>query len=100
MTRAARVIEFIERFCVTPEGAHVGQPLVLGAQLVPLVGQRRQAVGGRFVALSPAIRARIGEILSFDEARPAFRLVRIERPRPARPKARPPRAGRKSPRAT
>lgn len=29
MTRAARVIEFIQRFCVTPEGASVGQPLVL-----------------------------------------------------------------------
>ena len=29
MSRAARVIEFIERFCVTPEGAHVGRPLVL-----------------------------------------------------------------------
>ena len=29
MSRAARIIEFIERYCVTPEGAHVGQPLVL-----------------------------------------------------------------------
>ena len=29
MSRAARVIEFIERYCVTPEGAHVGKPLVL-----------------------------------------------------------------------
>lgn len=29
MTRAARVISFIERFCVTPDGAHVGKPLVL-----------------------------------------------------------------------
>ncbi len=29
MTRAARIIEFIQRFCVTPEGASVGQPLVL-----------------------------------------------------------------------
>lgn len=29
MSRAARVIEFIERFCVTPEGADVGKPLVL-----------------------------------------------------------------------
>ena len=29
MTRAERVIAFIERYCVTPEGAHVGQPLVL-----------------------------------------------------------------------
>jgi hypothetical protein len=46
--------------------------------------ERRQEVGGRFVALSPALRARIGAILSFDEARPAFRLVRIDRPRPAR----------------
>lgn len=31
MTRAARIIEFIERYCVTPDGAHVGQPLVLDA---------------------------------------------------------------------
>ena len=31
MTRAARVIAFIERFCVVPEGAHVGQPLRLEA---------------------------------------------------------------------
>ena len=29
MTRAARIIEFIQRFCVTPEGASVGQPMVL-----------------------------------------------------------------------
>ena len=29
MTRAARVIKFIERYCVTPEGADVGKPLVL-----------------------------------------------------------------------
>ena len=29
MTRAARVIEFIQRFCLVPDGAHVGQPLVL-----------------------------------------------------------------------
>lgn len=29
MTRAERVIAFIERFCVTPEGAHVGKPLKL-----------------------------------------------------------------------
>lgn len=29
MSRAARVIAFIERFCVTPEGADVGKPLVL-----------------------------------------------------------------------
>ena len=29
MTRAARIIEFIERYCVTPEGASVGTPLVL-----------------------------------------------------------------------
>lgn len=28
-SRAARVIEFIQRFCVTPEGASVGQPMVL-----------------------------------------------------------------------
>lgn len=29
MTRAARIITFIEGFCVTPEGADVGKPLVL-----------------------------------------------------------------------
>jgi phage terminase large subunit-like protein len=29
MSRAARIIEFIQRFCVTPEGASVGQPMVL-----------------------------------------------------------------------
>ena len=29
MSRAARIIEFIERYCVTPEGASVGKPLVL-----------------------------------------------------------------------
>ena len=29
MTRAERVIAFIETYCVTPEGAHVGKPLVL-----------------------------------------------------------------------
>ena len=31
MTRAERVIAFIERFCVVPEGAKVGQPLKLAA---------------------------------------------------------------------
>ena len=29
MSRAARIIKFVERFCLTPDGAHVGQPLVL-----------------------------------------------------------------------
>ena len=29
MTRGERVISFIEKFCVTPDGAHVGKPLVL-----------------------------------------------------------------------
>ncbi|WP_423460384.1 terminase large subunit [Ottowia sp. VDI28] len=29
MSRAARIIEFIERYCVTPEGADVGKPLAL-----------------------------------------------------------------------
>jgi len=29
MSRAARVIEFIERYCLVPDGASVGQPLVL-----------------------------------------------------------------------
>lgn len=29
MTRAEKVIQFIEKYCVTPDGAHVGKPLVL-----------------------------------------------------------------------
>ncbi|MGA0587268.1 terminase large subunit [Dyella sp. KRB-257] len=29
MSRAARIIEFIERYCLTPDGAKVGQPMVL-----------------------------------------------------------------------
>jgi phage terminase large subunit-like protein len=29
MTRAGRVISFIQKYCVTPEGVHVGKPLVL-----------------------------------------------------------------------
>ena len=29
LTRGERVIAFIERFCLTPEGAHVGKPLKL-----------------------------------------------------------------------
>lgn len=29
MTRAARIITFIERYCLTPDGEHVGKPLVL-----------------------------------------------------------------------
>ena len=29
MTRAARVIAFIEKHCVTPDGAHVGMPMML-----------------------------------------------------------------------
>ena len=29
MSRAARVIAFIERYCLTPDGAHVGKPIVL-----------------------------------------------------------------------
>jgi hypothetical protein len=47
---------------------------------------RRQEVGGRFVALSATLRQRIGAVLRFDDARPALRLVRIERrhPRAAR----------------
>ena len=28
-TRAARVIAFIEKHCMTPDGAHVGTPMVL-----------------------------------------------------------------------
>jgi hypothetical protein len=41
---------------------------------------RRQEVGGRFVGLSPSLRARILAILRFDDTRPALRLVRIARP--------------------
>src|SRR5690606_2232523 len=29
MTRAERVIRFVEAYCVTPDGAHVGKPLKL-----------------------------------------------------------------------
>lgn len=46
--------------------------------------ERRQEVGGRFVALSPTLRRRIGAILTFDDARPAFRLVRIDRTKPVK----------------
>jgi hypothetical protein len=60
--------------------------------------QRRQEVGGRFVSLSTALRQRIGAILTFDDARPAFRLVRIDAAaarRDRRPRAlTAPRAGR------
>ena len=42
--------------------------------------ERRQEVGGRFVGLSPALKQRIVAILRFDDARPALRLTRIERP--------------------
>jgi hypothetical protein len=41
--------------------------------------ERRQEVGGRFVGVSPALKRRIVAILRFDDARPALRLVRIER---------------------
>jgi hypothetical protein len=41
--------------------------------------ERRQEVGGRFVGLSPTLRRRIGSILRFDDARPALRLLRIEK---------------------
>ena len=36
MTRAARIIEFIERYCLVPDGAQVGQPLVLEGNLESL----------------------------------------------------------------
>jgi hypothetical protein len=51
---------------------------------------RRQEVGGRFVFVSATLRERIGAVLRFDDARPALRLVSIER-RPAKPPRR--RAG-------
>jgi len=41
--------------------------------------ERRQEVGGRFVGVSAALKRRIVAILSFDDARPSLRLVRIER---------------------
>jgi len=50
--------------------------------------ERRQEVGGRFVGLSPTLKPRIVAILRFDDARPALRLVRIERPAPASGKRR------------
>ena len=49
-------------------------------------GQHRQEVGGRFVSLSAALRQRIGAILTFDDARPAFRLVRIDRAGKTKPR--------------
>jgi hypothetical protein len=39
----------------------------------------RQEVGGRFLGVSPALKRRIVAILRFDDARPALRLVRIQR---------------------
>jgi len=42
-------------------------------------GERRQEVGGRFLGISQALKRRIVAILSFDDARPALRLVRIQR---------------------
>jgi len=49
--------------------------------------ERRQEVGGRFLGVSPALKRRIVAILSFDDARPALRLVRIQRMvRPDSPK--------------
>ena len=50
--------------------------------------ERRQEVGGRFVGLSPALKPRIVAILRFDDARPALRLVRIDRPTPTSGKRR------------
>ena len=41
--------------------------------------ERRQEVGGRFVGVSPTLKRRIVAILRFDDARPALRLVRIQR---------------------
>jgi hypothetical protein len=41
--------------------------------------ERRQEVGGRFLGASPALQKRILAILRFDDARPALRLVRIQR---------------------
>lgn len=43
--------------------------------------ERHQEVGGRFIGLSPTLRQRIGAVLRFDDARPALRLVRIEKKR-------------------
>jgi hypothetical protein len=50
--------------------------------------ERRQEVGGRFLGVSPSLKRRIVAILSFDDARPALRLVRLERKarRPDSPK--------------
>jgi hypothetical protein len=45
--------------------------------------ERRQEVGGRFLGVSPSLKRRIVAILSFDDARPALRLQRIERLSPA-----------------
>jgi hypothetical protein len=50
--------------------------------------ERRQEVGGRFVGLSPALEQRIVALLRFDDATPALRLSRIDRPARA-PRPRP-----------
>jgi len=51
--------------------------------------ERRQEVGGRFLGVSPALKRRIVAILRFDDARPALRLVRIQRKASAAPRAAP-----------
>jgi hypothetical protein len=55
------------------EALWVGKPRRSGSE-------RRQEVGGRFLGLSAVLRARIGAILRFDDARPALQLVRIVAP--------------------
>ena len=51
--------------------------------------ERRQEVGGRFLGVSPALKRRIVAILRFDDARPALRLVRIQRKASTAPRAAP-----------
>jgi hypothetical protein len=90
-----------DRLVMTLAGSRPGSRrparLILEAMWVGVQGRsgrtRRQEVGGRFMRLSPALRARILAILRFDDARPALRLVRVERPAGiARPRRAPSRA--------
>ena len=57
MSRAERVIRFVEAYCVTPDGAHVGKPLKL-AEFNPFthaVEAMRFALVGQFTATAWAV---------------------------------------------
>ena len=83
-----------DRLVLTLAGSRPGSRrpvrLVLEAMWVgtqrSALGLRRQEVGGRFLGLSPILRRRILAILHFDDARPALRLIRLEKRRSDSPK--------------